>query len=495
MATTTTNNEQKHYNKDSWPDIFKKSKVVLRGNAFDEISTILIECADANFTEMFGHSLDIQLRLNDLIGPATSLAKFDELKRAMDNGKSTCAYVNLYKSDGTALSCHVSFLSITGQNTFAEENSFSHNKLKANARTGERYGVLTIRSAAVVGNARDFGIGFFGLSTISEDAKLCHVARLFGVTQMQQAATVADPNAVFTHMTAEERTTHANPYQTRTLGAFQPLKKYGNNEAYTTPMPRKIKSRKMKTDSGSDDSACGDQRVWKKRSTASHRRTNRANSTSTVTSVATTSGATSTEGCSSGQGMSSYDSYEEELRHDGDGNVEMCQGNFVPLLDHDQDYSAGARESTITVGSSHHHNHHHHSGMGSCDCASPLPMSTFPNHSSASATSDEFADIETPNPCFNYGGGSICTVTTIASSAHDDMAKRSPRLIKPTFSRKMPGPLIDADVFQTGLSTDYSASGHVKRKSPVRPLSPSLMALACGEDFVPNRSGNGYSIL
>lgn len=497
MMTQQQQQQQKHYAKDSWPDIFKKSKIILKGNAYDEISTIIIDCADSNFTEMFGYSsltTGVQVRLNDLIGPATSLAKFDELKRAMDFGKSTCAYVNLYRCDGTALSCHVSLLSITGKNTFTEDNSFQDSsfpdaKLKSSTdsenRIGERYAVLTIRSAAVVGNARDFGIGFFGLSSITEDSKLRHVARLYGVTHMQPAA--SDPNGQSSFTTIPAIAV-SNPYQTRTKCSGRPMKKRPINPNFATPISRKWKSRKTPNpDSGSDDSASG-QRVWKKRPTGcatSYGSTARAYSACTIATTTTaTSGETSIEGYGNSRGLGlSYDSYEERDTE----NDEVYQRNFVPLLDH-HDYNS-TNESPYPpkmTGFTQHHHPVHPTDMSGFVESSPM---TF--HNSTAMGSDCYDTPANFGTCGEISNTSSCTTT---ASSSPEVMTQSPRVMKPSFSRplSMPGPLINADIFQT-MAVDYSSS--VKRKSPIRPLSPSLMALACDEDFIPNRSRYGYSIL
>jgi hypothetical protein len=67
----------------------------------------------------------------------------------MLTNKSLCEYINLYNYKGVALSCHVTLTSITGQ-----------------ACTGaivEKWAVLTIRSASLVGNSKLSGVGILGI--------------------------------------------------------------------------------------------------------------------------------------------------------------------------------------------------------------------------------------------------------------------------------------------------------------------------------------------
>jgi hypothetical protein len=78
----------------------------------------------------------------------------------MLTNKSLCEYINLYNVKGNALSCHVTLTSITGSAAKTDQES---------AAVMEKWAVLTIRSASVVGNSKLSGIGLLGIDHIPMD--------------------------------------------------------------------------------------------------------------------------------------------------------------------------------------------------------------------------------------------------------------------------------------------------------------------------------------
>ena len=97
----------------------------------------------------------------------------------MISGKSCCEFINLYRKDNTSLSAHVVLTPLTGG---AESHARRCKKLEDletciinNNNTSrvievELWGVMTIRSASVVGNAKGNGIGLFGIDRIDPKA-------------------------------------------------------------------------------------------------------------------------------------------------------------------------------------------------------------------------------------------------------------------------------------------------------------------------------------
>jgi hypothetical protein len=94
------------------------------------------------------------------------------------SGKSCCEFINLYPKDGTSLAAHIVLTPLTGG---AESHTRRCKKLEdletciINNDTSrvievELWGVMTIRSASVVGNAKGNGIGIFGVDRIVEQA-------------------------------------------------------------------------------------------------------------------------------------------------------------------------------------------------------------------------------------------------------------------------------------------------------------------------------------
>jgi hypothetical protein len=84
-------------------------------------------------------------------------------------GKQEFQYMNLHKSTGEALACHLVMISITGNQSNSSNQSMSSgiaacaNAVETNkSKEFEKYAVITIRSASVVGNSLAYGVGFFG---------------------------------------------------------------------------------------------------------------------------------------------------------------------------------------------------------------------------------------------------------------------------------------------------------------------------------------------
>ena len=83
-------------------------------------------------------------------------------------------YVNLYRSDGSVLSCHMVIRTIRAGRTAARDS----------AEADHRSATLTIRSASSVGNANYIGVGLLGVDRISQQ----HLERIIGREDPQSEA-------------------------------------------------------------------------------------------------------------------------------------------------------------------------------------------------------------------------------------------------------------------------------------------------------------------
>lgn len=177
-ATTTTqhprNVKQKtsHHKKvaenHSWNDIFAQSKIVVSMEPRNvENSQIMIQHAQADFLQNFGYqSSDLPMPLSALFGKATIRISIHRIQMAVLMKKSACEFVNLYKSNGIALSCHLSVISLTGCSSPQSQSDLGEETV---VERPFRWAVLTIRSASVVGNSKFSGIGLLGTDRIAQD--------------------------------------------------------------------------------------------------------------------------------------------------------------------------------------------------------------------------------------------------------------------------------------------------------------------------------------
>ena len=142
-------------NTKSWPEAFRQCKLVLYSQTFDTNKDICVHAGDENLLKMFGHDASFRLVLDDLVGPMTCTKNLVCLKAAIEQGNCISCYLNLYRVDGSIVSCHVTVSSIG----------------KSTTKNDTRWAVMTIRHACSVANALNLNISFFGSKEISEAAK------------------------------------------------------------------------------------------------------------------------------------------------------------------------------------------------------------------------------------------------------------------------------------------------------------------------------------
>lgn len=170
-ATSPKRKVYKKNNKSSWPDIFAQSKAVVSITPVKSDSHpcpgINIRYCDADFLSTFGYAdCDSGLLLTSMMGKASSTETLRKIESFFRLGRTATEYINLYRSDGiTPLSCHLSLLPLKS------------NKVPVSAVTsassspgsgGILWGVITIRSASCVGNARFSGLSFLGMDRVSD---------------------------------------------------------------------------------------------------------------------------------------------------------------------------------------------------------------------------------------------------------------------------------------------------------------------------------------
>lgn len=150
-----------------WADIYAKVKlfVCMEPRSLSN-SGINIRHGNQDFFTNFDFqpSDKINIPISRLFGPGTDRMSIHKLNMAILMGKQHYDFINLYKSDNsTALACHIMVICITGNQT---RDSAAPRCMNAATRQ-EKFAVVTIRSASAVGNAKSYGIGYFGPGRIT----------------------------------------------------------------------------------------------------------------------------------------------------------------------------------------------------------------------------------------------------------------------------------------------------------------------------------------
>jgi hypothetical protein len=174
--------EQKRSKKSSWHDIFAQSKAVVSVTLSKlEGNIINVNYCDSSFLATFGFT-DWKNRLcfNDLMGKASSQDTLEKIEMSLRSGVCATEYINLYRSDKTTpLSCHVSVLPLKGGANTAVPGEFRI-----------VWGVITIRSASVVGNARVSGIGILGMERVTDTIRVdYHDNKVYSSAEVVKAST------------------------------------------------------------------------------------------------------------------------------------------------------------------------------------------------------------------------------------------------------------------------------------------------------------------
>mmetsp|Transcript_2048 Transcript_2048/g.2137 ORF Transcript_2048/g.2137 Transcript_2048/m.2137 type:complete len:217 (-) Transcript_2048:154-804(-) len=145
----------------AWIDIFATSKLVLSVAPRNlQNPHIMIQHAQGKFLLNFGFGEDqLPLPLSKLFGNTSERAKIARLQQCMLTGRSFSEFMNLHKSNGGSLSCYVSLLCLTNQRSTQEQNQ---QRVTEGSTATVKYGILTIRSASVVGNSKYSGAGMMG---------------------------------------------------------------------------------------------------------------------------------------------------------------------------------------------------------------------------------------------------------------------------------------------------------------------------------------------
>lgn len=152
-----------------WTNIYAKVKLFVRMAPRNLSNSDVMIChANDDFFVNFRYdkSGSLPIPLKSLFGHGTSRLVLHKLHMALVAGKQVHEFINLYRADNIPLACHVVLVSITGNRSKeGGTNLFSDSmprRAAMNAQYQEKYAILTIRSASVIGNAKSYGIGFFG---------------------------------------------------------------------------------------------------------------------------------------------------------------------------------------------------------------------------------------------------------------------------------------------------------------------------------------------
>lgn len=179
--TLTSKPKRKVYkknNKSSWPNIFAQSKAVVSisdlKSSDEKHSGIMINFCDSDFLSSFGYAdCASGLYLNSMMGKASSVETMRKLEKFLRLGRTATEYINLYRSDGiTPLSCHISLLPLKSHRGCASIEQSSSSGIAdftgIESHNIALWGVITVRSASCVGNARFSGLSFLGMDRVSD---------------------------------------------------------------------------------------------------------------------------------------------------------------------------------------------------------------------------------------------------------------------------------------------------------------------------------------
>lgn len=157
----------KKNNKSSWQNIFAQCKAVVSISSIksddSQLSGMTIHFCDSDFLSTFGYvDNETGLPFSNMMGRASSVETLSKIESCLRSGRTCTEYINLYRSDCTTpLSCHISVLPLKSyEGGGASSYSGSDHVL---------WGVLTVRSASAVGNARFSGLSFLGIDKVSEE--------------------------------------------------------------------------------------------------------------------------------------------------------------------------------------------------------------------------------------------------------------------------------------------------------------------------------------
>jgi hypothetical protein len=156
----------------AWVDIFATSKLVLSMNPRNLTNPhVMIQHAQKEFLMNFGFTPEqLPFPLHYIYGNSTERNKIIRLEQSLLTSRSFSEFINLHKSNGSSLSCHASFLALTNQNdTTSVVPQMMMMDMNYQSNQFLKYGVLTIRSASVVGNSKYSGIGLMGTERVSRD--------------------------------------------------------------------------------------------------------------------------------------------------------------------------------------------------------------------------------------------------------------------------------------------------------------------------------------
>lgn len=140
----------------------------------------IIHFAQDDFYKMFGYTpADLPMNLEKLYGEGSQRDVIFHLQTALLSRKSELRYMNLYRKDGTPVACHITLVSIIGDSTDGSSPTVIDDPLY---NKDERWAVLTIRSASVVGNSKFCGIGLLGTDRVLPE-KLQEIGSREAITQ------------------------------------------------------------------------------------------------------------------------------------------------------------------------------------------------------------------------------------------------------------------------------------------------------------------------
>jgi hypothetical protein len=141
----------------------------------------MVKFSQDEFLNTFGYNRENfhDFALSRLFGKSTSRIVVYRIMNCLLSGKATCEYINLYRSNGVGLSCHITMTILSNAEKFSvnvnSNNNNNNSTFSTSVETSNndtemvKWGVVTIRSASVVGNSKHSGIGILGTERVKQE--------------------------------------------------------------------------------------------------------------------------------------------------------------------------------------------------------------------------------------------------------------------------------------------------------------------------------------
>ena len=124
---------------------------------------LVIRFADPAFFALFNYEpANFPLQFEELLADGNLRHTTHSIERAIVKGRTCTYYTNLKQKNGAVLSCHITIISICPSNRLSSRETFNS--------PASKIAQVTIRSASVIGNTKQLGLGVLGTFQVPQQA-------------------------------------------------------------------------------------------------------------------------------------------------------------------------------------------------------------------------------------------------------------------------------------------------------------------------------------